>query len=171
MKKLLHSIDTKREVITRGRWSDGETLVFPDVSFDVTILNSATHQSTPEKFVLVKTRRMIEYYRNLLSRFKMKNIFEIGIFKGSSMVFFYKLCKPNKIAAIEVGRDENRALAEFVARKGLTKVMRPIYGVNQADADVMRKVIEEEFNDETIDLIIDDGCHYLDETRKSFNAT
>jgi len=171
MKNSLDRFDRKRKGLTRGIWADDETLVFPDVSFDVTVVNSATHQSTPEKFVLVKSRRMIEYYQDLLSRFKIKNIFEIGIFKGGSMVFFYKLCKPNKIVAIEIERDANPALAEFVTRKGLTKVLHPIYGVDQADGGAVRRVIEEEFGDEQIDLIIDDGCHYLDETRKSFNAT
>jgi len=171
MENSLESSVRKRKAINRGIWADNETLVFPDVSFDVTVANSATHQSTPEKFVLVKSRRMIEYYQDLLSRFKIQNIFEIGIFKGGGMVFFYKLCKPNKIVAIEIERDANPALAEFITRSGLTKVLRPIYGVNQADAVPVRRVIEEEFGETQIDLIIDDGCHFLDETRKSFNTT
>ncbi len=151
-------------------WIDDETFIFSDITFDISLPHSQTHQSTSKKFLFVKSRRLIEFYQDLLSRFNIKNILEIGIFKGGGMVFLHKLFKPTKIVSIDIEPNPNPALSKYITREGLTDVLRPIYGINQADTDTMQKIIKEEFGDTQIDLIIDDGCHYHDEIRKSFNA-
>jgi cephalosporin hydroxylase len=154
----------------RLTWIDDQTFVFSGIAFDLSLPDSQTYQSTPDKFLLVKSKHMIEYYQDLLSQNKVKNILDIGIFKGGSLAFFQKLCSPDKIVGIDIENKPNSALAEFIRREDLAETVRPIYSVNQADSEAVQRIIKEEFGNTQIDLIIDDGCHYLDETRKSFNA-
>jgi cephalosporin hydroxylase len=154
----------------RLTWTDNETAILADITFDLSLPHSQTHQSSVEKFLLVKSRHMIEYYQELFRQYKIRNILEIGIFKGGSMVFFHNLYKPDKIVGIDIEQKPNSALEEFIRQTGSNKSLRPHYGVNQADSEAMQRIIQEEFGDTPIDLIIDDGCHFLDETRKTFNA-
>ena len=163
----------QRTTIQRSKlnWVDAETLVCPDVFFEVNYSSSnIIHQSTPEKLILAKSRHMIEYYENLFANFDIRNIFDIGIFKGGSIVFFYELVRPKKIVGIDIEPTPNRALKEFILKNGLEDVLRPIYNIDQANAQAVHLIVEQEFRGEPIDLIVDDGCHYLDETRATFNT-
>lgn len=153
-------------------WADDHTLVLPHTSFEVTYggPSGETLQSTPAKFVLCKTRRMVDCYEELSKRREAKNIFEIGIFKGGSMALFYELLAPEKIVSVDLERNPNAALAAFITENRLAKVLKPYYGVDQSDENALRNIIGLEFPEQNIDLAVDDGCHFLDETRRAFNA-
>ena len=45
-----------------------------------------------------------------------------------------------------------------------------VYGVDQADAPALRRIVADEFAGEPLDLVIDDASHVLDPTRASFNV-
>ncbi len=71
---------------------------------------------------------------------------------------------------IDIEPTPNPALKEFILKNGLGDILRPIYKIDQANAQAVSLIVEQEFRGEPIDLIVDDGCHYLDETRETFNT-
>jgi SAM-dependent methyltransferase len=152
-------------------WIDDETFDWDDVTFDLSGLHSQTEQSTPGKFLMVKSRPMVEFYCDRLSGRDIHRVLEIGMFKGGSVVFFHKLCQPCKVVGIDIEPRPIPALTEYIRTRRLHGEIRPFYGIDQGDGDAIRRILDGEFGGSRIDLIIDDGCHYRDQIRQSFNAT
>ena len=48
--------------------------------------------------------------------------------------------------------------------------MRVHYGVDQSDTDTLRRLVDEEFGDARLDLVIDDASHEVEPTEASFNV-
>ncbi len=95
---------------------------------------------------------------------------EIGIFKGGSIALFHELFQPERLVAIDLSQERVAALDEYVASHRLARVVKPYYGVDQSDAPRLRAILQEEIGANGIDLVVDDGCHLLEESRASFNA-
>lgn len=119
--------------------------------------------STDEQFTFVKTRRVVNLYRQL-ERFKPKNILELGLFQGGSIVFFEKLFEPERVVGIELSKTPIPALERYIARGS---IIRPYYGVSQADRPRLEEIIRSEFP-EGLDLVVDDASHIYDLSKTSF---
>jgi hypothetical protein len=61
-------------------------------------------------------------------------------------------------------------LDEYVRRYELAESVKPIFGIDQADATTMRSLISSGFGGAPLDLVVDDGCHFLEETRATFET-
>ena len=152
------------------KWLDSNRISVDDVLFYVIRdFSELSLASTSNLFLLGKPRSMVEKYIDLLKPMSIQKIFELGIFKGGSSVFFHALCRPEKLVVIEYDREEVTALGDYIQKKKCQKKLIPYYGVNQADRESMLHILEKEFHDKNIDLVIDDASHFLDETRRSFN--
>ena len=77
---------------------------------------------------------------------------------------------PRKLLAIELAEERVEALDELIRQLGLGAQVRAYYGVDQADRDRLRALVEEVFEGEPLDLVIDDASHRLEETRASFET-
>ena len=58
----------------------------------------------------------------------------------------------------------------MIAERGLGERVRLHYGVDQADPERLATILDDEFGDEPLGLVIDDASHRLEETRASFEA-
>jgi predicted O-methyltransferase YrrM len=152
-------------------WVDEETLrccgVLLRTVYDERNLSM---ESTPGEFVLAKSRPMIEWYRGIASDFRDGNVLEIGIFLGGSVVLFLGLLQPRKLVAFDLSERPIAALEQFLSDNGSSQRVLPRYGVDQADIAVVQDLIRREFAGEQLDLVVDDGCHLLAESRASFDA-
>jgi hypothetical protein len=72
--------------------------------------------------------------------------------------------------ACELASTPVPALAELIAARGLDAIVRPRYGIDQADKRALRKVLDEELGDEPIGLVIDDASHIYGPTLASFEV-
>jgi hypothetical protein len=127
-------------------------------------------ESTDEQFILVKSRHMIDWYERTFAADPPRRVLEVGIFKGGSVALFAALWHPERLLAVDIVREPVAALDEFVRANDLGGRVKTRYGVDQADADTLRGLIAEEFSGASLDLVIDDGCHFLEETRATFEA-
>ncbi|HUK78575.1 MAG TPA: class I SAM-dependent methyltransferase [Thermoleophilia bacterium] len=132
---------------------------------------SQTLESTSRRFVVVKSRHMIDWYARHFVEGPPGRVLEIGIFKGGSVALFEELWHPARLVAVDIEPRPVAALAEYVERIGAGDRVRPLYGIDQGDHDALRAVLQTNFDGEPVDLIVDDGCHYLDESRTAFNST
>jgi hypothetical protein len=94
---------------------------------------------------------------------------DVGVYKGGSAVLYHKLFAPTKLVALELNTKPVRRLDQYVERQA-DRSLVIAYGVNQADGAALDRICTEEFGDQPLDLVIDDGSHLYAETRATFQA-
>ena len=109
-------------------------------------------------------------YLEILERFQAENFVELGIASGGSAALTALVAPPRKLIAVDLKPDRVEALDELIAERGLGERLRLHYGVDQADRERLAAILDEEFGDEPLGLVIDDASHRLDETRASFET-
>lgn len=145
----------------------GDTFRIGDVEF----VCKYSPESTAERFFIVKSLGLVERYREMcLGPWKGGAIFELGIAEGGSTAFLALLAEPSKLIAVDLEPQGLPALSEFIDTHALSDVVRPYYGVNQADRARLGEIIDAELGGELLDVVIDDCSHQLAETRASFDA-
>lgn len=152
-------------------WADDITLTAPGTSF-ATVFDERSQElrSRPDRFVLMKSREMIEWYADRFVGVPPATVLEAGIFKGGSVAFFEELWHPHRLLAFDIERQPVSALTEYIRQQGAGERVRALYGVDQSDRATVRRALDEHFGGQSIDLVIDDGCHFLAETRALFSA-
>lgn len=118
----------------------------------------------------MKNVEHVAVFRELCRSFVGQRIVELGIAEGGSAVLAALEAKPARLVAVDIEPEPLEALAGFISQRGLTEVVRPDYGVDQADRDRLRSILDAELGQEPIDLLIDDASHDLALTRASFDA-
>ena len=155
------------------KWETDGILQINDIRFIVTYDADGLHSlnSSENCFVLGKDRTMIEKYFAISQAAEIRKVFEMGIFKGGSVVFYDQIFQLEKIAAIEFLGEPIQALEEYIVSREKYDVVKPYYGINQADRWTMGNILSSEFPGKDIDLVIDDASHLYFETREAFNIT
>ena len=151
-------------------WVDEHRFTIGNVNFKAIDFGLENQESRLGEFVFEKPTWMVRRYEQLIKILRPKKIFELGIWKGGSCVFFQKLAEAEKLVAIDISEARISVLDQYIKENGLSNSLRPLYGVNQADREHLRKIVLQEFADGKIDLVIDDASHFLEETRHSFNV-
>ena len=126
--------------------------------------------SKSRSFTILKDRIMVEEYLETVERFRGDNVVELGIASGGSVALTALVAPPRKLVAIDLEPDRVDALDELIADHGLGERVRLHYGVDQADRARLAEIVEDEFGDEPLGLVIDDASHLLRETRASFET-
>jgi predicted O-methyltransferase YrrM len=141
-----------------------------DVDFHLSF-QTGKDVASPDGFLSVmKTRVQIERYLRLCAELDPKIIVEVGIKRGGGTAFLHALNQPRLLVAIELTPEPAPALSAYIADRGLSSVVKPHYGVNQADRDGVAAIMAKELDGRLIDLVIDDASHLLDESRVTFET-
>jgi SAM-dependent methyltransferase len=152
------------------QWLDDHTLDFGDVQLDLDYSPSLlTKVSTKERFVLGKAASMIHNLVDLLKDEQVKHMMDLGIYKGGSCVLYERLFQPEKLVAIDIATTPEAALAEYIQQHNLTHRVKLYYGTDQSDYAKLTRIVRDEFQENALDLVVDDASHFFPETRASFN--
>lgn len=127
------------------------------------------HTST-SRLCVRKAPALVDATAALLREHQGGNIVELGICQGGSTALIAQLARPHKLVAIELDPAPVPTLERFVDEHGLRDVVRPHFGVDQADRSRLRQIMDEELGDAPLDLVIDDASHLLEPTRISFEV-
>jgi predicted O-methyltransferase YrrM len=127
-------------------------------------------QSSEESFLLGKNRQMVEDVVKLRDASSIKNIVDIGIFKGGSVALYALVFEPKKLVAIEYKSDRVGPLDGFVSNRGLEQIVKSYYGTDQSDTPRVSEIMKSEFSGQAIDLVVDDASHLYPQTRESFQT-
>jgi predicted O-methyltransferase YrrM len=141
-------------------------LTIGDTEFNVAGLLQAR---SGRRLVIRKNRKMIVAIADVIKDLAARNIVELGIDQGGSTALLAQLAQPKKLVAIDKNPTPVAALQEYISSHGLEDSVKVYYGVDQADTASLDKIIDIEFGDEPLDLVVDDASHLLHETRTSFN--
>lgn len=137
------------------------------LSFDTETLEKGS--SEPDRFLLGKPRHMVEWAADIAQTERVRNVFEMGILQGGSVVLYDLLFRPDKIVAIDHAPTPVPALANYISGRGEPAAVRPYYGISQDDRVAMEALLSGEFPARDIDLIVDDASHAYVPTRTAFN--
>jgi predicted O-methyltransferase YrrM len=154
--------------MSRAHWFDEAGFELDRVRFHTVM--SDEWRSTSDRFMLVKSRQMVERYEQLLSGLRPERIVDLGIFQGGSAALFALLARPDRLVTLDIEDEPVTGLEDFIDDRGLRDHVHTYYGFDQADADRLRRMVAGEFGDQAIDLVVDDASHLLGPTRASFNA-
>lgn len=149
-------------------WTDESTLVVDGVEFVARTTSRFT--STSSRFCLVKRPNLVQAYIDLIADLQPRRIVELGVFQGGSAALMALLAEPDRLVALERSEDRVEGLDALIQARGLGGAVHAIYGVDQGDAARVSSVIEEHFEGEPIDLVVDDASHLVKPTRTSFDA-
>lgn len=125
--------------------------------------------STAERFYIVKNLELVERYRQLCQRVPGAVIVELGIAEGGSTALLALQARPELLIAVDLEPSPLVALAEFIRTQGLEAVVRPHYGVDQADRQRLGQLVDSDAG-RPLDLVIDDCSHQFGPTRSSFET-
>lgn len=152
------------------RWLDkAKFTVGAEIFQAISNLDQMYEFNSSDGYVFSKTKKMIDRYDSYLGGEDINNIFEIGVFRGGSVIFFCEYFNPKKMVAIDF-QLECVDLDNYIKKRSLESKVIPYYSTNQADSHKLNDIIAKEFGDELLDIVIDDASHFLEETRASFNT-
>lgn len=121
--------------------------------------------------ILWKSRGLVEQYRAFWAErpgFSPRQVFELGVWKGGSVVFWAEALQPDRLVAVDKreGGDSPAFEAYLAAR---TPRLQVHWAVDQSDQGRLRTVLDGAF-DGLLDLVIDDASHLYGPTRASFET-
>jgi cephalosporin hydroxylase len=119
---------------------------------------------------VMKDRALVERYIEVAEQLRPVVIVEFGIRRGGSTALLDALCTPDKLIAVEISTNHAAALQEYIDEHALSDIVRPYYGVDQADRARLLGIVAEEIGRRPIDLVVDDASHLYPETLASFEA-
>ena len=76
----------------------------------------------------------------------------MGIPHGGNVVLYYQIFNPNKIVAIEHALEPVEPLPRYIAKHRKAKIIKPYYGINQADHSAMETILSTEFPNRDVDI-------------------
>jgi len=124
----------------------------------------------PGHLGIEKTRPLLEDYADLWAGLRPRRVVELGIRRGGSTAMLSELGGAERIVSIELSPNRIEALDRYIDEQGVADVVRPHFGVDQADRARLRRIVDEEFAGQPLDLVIDDASHLYAESRASFEV-
>jgi hypothetical protein len=169
---MLAAAEVVRATSCLSEWKDAQRFEINGIKFFATI-DPAEYQNREQdqlhdELLLIKSRSMIEKVFSLHDHAEPK-IFEMGIWRGGSVALYDQAFRPAKLVAIEWHNEAVRALSAYIQANDRAEIVRPYYGINQADPQRMRNILGSEFPDRDISIVIDDASHFYEETKQAFN--
>jgi hypothetical protein len=147
------------------RWTSADTFSLDEVNFYLTTTDFE-RPSTEAEFVFLKDAAFITSYRELLTGRNVHRMLEIGFFHGAGLAFYGMLLNPDKIVGIDVMQDA--PVLEHHMARGTVRSVIPYFDVDQADKESVGTILQKEFANRDIDLVIDDASHMYYPARASF---
>jgi len=124
-------------------------------------------------FIFFKIKKLVDQYAKFWHcqrQFKPQNLFEIGMWDGGSVAFWFEHFHPKKHVAIDISkREDSQYFRDYLTSKGLEKRIKTYWGIDQADSERLREIVKREF-DGALDLVIDDASHMYELTKISFET-
>ena len=78
--------------------------------------------------------------------------------------------QPRKLVAIELESRPPHALGAYIESNAREHALHPHYGIDQGDVPRLREIMDREFGDELLDVVIDDASHLYGPTKAAFNV-
>jgi predicted O-methyltransferase YrrM len=149
-------------------WTADDRFTIGPISFECALYDRFV--SEPDRFCIIKPRKLVEQYRQLFADLAPKRIIELGINRGGSTAMLAALTHPEVLVAVDVLPDRVEALDRFLEAQGLAERSHVHWGIDQGDRPTLARLVDDALAGEPLDLIIDDASHDLELSRASFEV-
>jgi predicted O-methyltransferase YrrM len=158
-------------VLGKLDWHDDDHLQVGDTKFVLALdwATADTTESTPEEFLIVKNRLMLETTLQRLPE-HVDNMIEFGIFKGGSIALFEQLYSPGRLVGVDLKEERVAALDSFLERRSAVDRVRLYNGTDQGNREALKSIVMENFDGKALDVVMDDGSHRYEPSRTSLNV-
>lgn len=93
------------------------------------------------------------------------------MWEGGSVAFWFEILKPNKHIAIDLRASmDSKYFQKYVNSRGLNNHLKTYWDTNQADSARLKEIVKQEFDEQLLDLVIDDASHLYELTKISFET-
>jgi predicted O-methyltransferase YrrM len=114
--------------------------------------------------------REFEAFFGQRAGFRAERILELGIFDGGSVAFWAEALDPRTLVAVDLAtRGDSEYFRAYLAARKHRGTVTTHWGVNQADRERLRAIVQSDF-DAPLDLVIDDASHYYAQTKAGFET-
>jgi hypothetical protein len=151
------------------KWDDDYTFRTPNLTFTCSWHLPDWANFECGRIPIHKTRGMIDRYGELLSGRDVRCLAEIGYLYGGMVLFFADMLPNAKIVGIDL-KQPKAEVVEVVSRLGLRDRARFHDGTAQDDKIAVRRILDEEFGDQPLDLITEDASHFYPQSKATFEA-
>jgi hypothetical protein len=124
-------------------------------------------KTTDQRIVILKDRVVLDNYDTVFSGLRPRTMLEFGIFQGGSAALFSLLYDLEKFVGIDLCPPVE-GFDAFRGRHPVGSRIKAYYGVSQTDRTRVEAIIDAEFADTPIDVIIDDASHLYGPTKEAF---
>lgn len=152
----------------RQVWTSDDECLLDDVPFTVGKGNFSALKTTDDNIFVLKGRSFFDKYDGYLGPLVPRNVLEVGIFEGGSAILLADKWNEAKIVGIDI-RDPNPSVTRHIAKMGFADRISLHYNVSQNDTGRVNAILDKEFGEEPIDVVIDDCSHLYDLTKATFN--
>lgn len=125
-------------------------------------------------FRFYKIKQLVDQYDKYWhnkEKFNVQNIFELGLWDGGSVAFWFEHFQPKKHVGIDLQqREDSRYFSKYINSRGLNNRIKTYWNTNQADSLRLKEIVQHEFGNEPLDLVIDDASHLYEPTKVSFET-
>lgn len=128
-----------------------------------------TFEQTAGRFFMAKSAPYVQGYDEITKGRSIKYVFELGIYRGGSVVFLDNMFDLQTLSAIDISTDRVPELDEYASSVRRTPNLFLHYGVDQSDKDALSEIVARDFP-YGIDLVIDDASHQYGPSKASFEA-
>jgi len=124
-------------------------------------------------FEFFKIKVLTDQYAKFLSLrrdFRPENVFELGIWDGGSVAFWFECFRPKKHVAVDLAtREDSSYFRRYVSSRGLANRIKTYWETDQEDSAKLKQIVAAEFSG-PLDLVIDDASHLYGPTKASFET-
>jgi hypothetical protein len=130
-------------------------------------LGTYTETTTPDRVVILKEARLLRQYLDFFAPHQIDNLLELGIWQGGSPLFYAMATDVKKVVALDLAAPKP-ALDAIIDRHALRGKLTLQFETSQDNPAAVRHLINREFGDQKLDLVIDDASHLYDISKRSF---
>ena len=169
---MKHNEETKPvSWLDEHRLQCGDVIILCATPFQIAEL---TKKCGPNGYdlMMLKEPKCVRSWLNRSQEWTANNILEIGIDRGGGLLFLDAAFNAQKTVGIDIDKQARlgRLTQLLLKSDDLARRITPYYETDQTDVAAVEKILTDEFGDEGIDLVIDDGSHLLDDTRNTFET-
>jgi hypothetical protein len=130
-------------------------------------LQSYAERTSLDRVVILKYSSLLRQYMDFFAGHRVDNLFELGIWQGGSPLFYALATDVKKVVALDLA-PKNPVLDEIAGRHGIADRLKLHFEMSQDNHWGVRQIMDAEFGDAMLDVVIDDASHLYWPSRTSF---
>ncbi|MGO8711468.1 MAG: class I SAM-dependent methyltransferase [Methylocella sp.] len=150
-----------------------DRVVLGDLIFEIEDRGTGQTEAAERGFPFLKSKRMIDQYASfweLRKAFAARNILELGIHAGGSIVFWSEVFHPERLVALDIAPTGDSSLFQgYVVARGLQNRIKTYWETSQADPQILNRIVATDFSG-PLDLVFDDASHLYKFSKISFET-